>query len=139
MAINKIFASTEADHRARKVDAGTKSGDALLVNGRPAVALTDRGDGTAVRTTNLPAGVSSITYATGGASLAADEASLAFDGTFEFEVTGATTATDNDVKVYITSAKVLTLTVGSNTLYGYTDYPVSYKKVAGRAPVRIGA
>ena len=33
----------------------------------------------------------------------------------------------------------LSLTEGTNTLYGVTDYPTDYRKEAGRAPVRIGA
>ena len=139
MALNKIFQSTEAEHRARVVPDGTKSGDPVLINDRPAVALTDRGNGTRTDTTGLPAGVTSITYQSGGASLQSDQASVAFDGTWEFDVTGAATSTAQDVAVYITGAGGLTLTEGSNTLFGYTDYPESYLKVAGRAPVRIGA
>lgn len=139
MAINKIFQSTEADHRARVVPEDTKSGDPLLLGTRPAVALTDRGDATRTDTTGLPAGVTSISYKSGGAGLEDDQASVAFDGTWEFDVTGAATSTAQDVAVYITSAGALTLTEGSNTAFGFTDYPQDYVKVAGRAPVRIGA
>lgn len=138
MALNRIFKETELKNRARVVPEGTQSGDPLLIATRPAVAITDRGDGTrdftvegsALEWLNLPSG---------GVGLAPDEASVAFDGTWEFEVTGATTATAQDSAVYITGAGALTTTVGSNTLFGYVDYPVGYFKAAGRLPVRIGA
>lgn len=139
MALNKIFQSTQSEHRARVVPEGTKSGDPLLIGDRPAVALTDRGDGTREATGALPVNIVSLEYKSGGASLQPDQASVAFDGTWEFEVTGAAVSTAQDVAVYITGAGALTLTQGSNTLYGHTDYPESYLKVAGRAPVRIGA
>lgn len=136
MALNKIFESDQTKHRARVVASGTKSGDPRLVGGRPVVALTDRGDATRTETV---AGVS-VTRASGGASLNADQASVAFDGTFEFAVTGATTTTANDVEVFIISAtNVLTLTEGTNVHFGWTDYPEGFRKEAGRAPVRIGA
>lgn len=139
MAINQIFAPDRNNSRARVVPAGTKSGDPLLINDRPAVAETDRGDATRTETTFLPPGVTSLTYQSGGQTLDPDQATVNFDGTFEFEVTGITDTTGNDVAVYITSAGDLTLTEGSNTLFGHTDYPESYKKIAGRGPVRIGA
>lgn len=139
MAKNKIFQSTQAKHRARVVPDGTKAGAPLLIGGRPAVALSDRGNATRTETAGLPAGLTSITYKSGGVGLKEDQASVAFDGTWEFAVTGATTSTGQDVKVYITSAGALTLTEGSNTLFGYTDYPEDFVKVAGRAAVRVGA
>lgn len=138
MALNKIFQSTEKDHRERIVPSGTLPGTPLLINGRPVVALTARGDATRTDTTSLPGGLTSITYKVGGASNLADRASVAYDGTWEFAVTGATTSTLSDVEVFITSGGVLTLTSTSNTHYGWTDYPRDYRKEAGRAPVRIG-
>lgn len=139
MAINKIFASDQRTHRVRTVPSGTKSGDPLLLNARPAFAITDRGDATRTKTTGLPAGLTSITYKSGGVGLAADQATVSYSGTFEAPVTGATTSTGQDVAVYITSAGALTLTDTGNTLFGYTDYPVDFVKAAGRAAVRIGA
>lgn len=139
MANNKVFASTQSKHRARVVPAGTKANDHLLIGGRPAFALTDRGDATRTQTDGLPAGLTSITFASGGVGLDADQASVAFDGSWDCPVTGATTTTGQDVAVYITSAGALTLTAGSNTAFGFTDYPEDFVKVAGRAVVRIGA
>ena len=138
MALNKIFASTQELHRARPVPSGTQPGTPLLIGTRPAVTLTARGDATRTQTTGLPAGVTSVTYENGGAGLAADEASVAFDGTWLFPVTGATTSTASEVEVFITSGGALTLTSTNNTHFGWTDYPKDYRKEAGKAPVRIG-
>lgn len=138
MAVNIVFQSDQTTHRARVVPTGTKSGTPLLIGGRPALAITDRGDATRTQTTGLPAGLTSITYKSGGVGLATDQATVSFRATFEAPVTGATTSTGQDVAVYITSAGALTLTDTGNTLFGYTDYPVDFVKAAGRAAVRIG-
>ena len=149
MALNKIFADTERNRRARKLSLITspttppttiQPGTPVLVSARPAVALTASGNGT-VTTANPVPGITSITFTNGGVSLAADEATFAFDGTFELPVPGATTSTANDVEVFITKATgALTLTSsGATAHYGWTDYPVGYRKAADRAAVRIGA
>lgn len=139
MATNTIFAPKTVNNRARVVPEGTVAGDHLIIEGRPAAAVTDRGDATRT-TTVTPGNVTSVTYKSGGASLEPTKATVAFDGTHLWDVTGVTTATGNDVAVYRTSGATptLTLTEGSNTLFGYTDYPESYAKEAGKAPVRIG-
>lgn len=134
MALNRIFKENERDNRARVVPEGTVSGDPLLIGTRPAVALTDRGDATKTVTQ----GDLSITLPSGGVGLAPTEASVAFNGTFQFEVTGATTATAQDAVVYITSAGALNLTASGNTRYGTVDYPVGYFKADGVLPVRVG-
>ena len=136
MALNKVYRETASKNRSRAVPSGTAAGTPLLVNSRPAVTLTARSDAT--RTETLSDGTA-ITYNIGGVGSPSGEATVAFDGTFEFAVTGATTSTASDVAVYITSGGALTLTVGTNTLFGYTDYPTDYVKQAGRAPVKIGA
>lgn len=135
MALNRIFKENERNNRARVVPEGTVSGDPVLVNDRPAVALTDRGDATKSFSMG---GLTVGGFRSGGVGLADDEASLAFDGTFEFEVTGATTATAQDAVVYITSGGELTMTASGNTRYGTVDYPKDYHKAAGRLPVRVG-
>lgn len=134
MALNRIYKENERNNRARVVPEGTKSGDPLLIEDRPCVALTDRGDGTKTFT----GGGIAITLPSGGVGLGNTEASLAFDGTFEFGVTGATTATAQGAVVYITAADALTMTAGGNTRYGTVDYPIGYFKADGRLPVRIG-
>lgn len=137
MALNRIFKENERNNRARVVPSGTVSGDPLLIESRPAVALTDRGNATKVFTesgTGL-----SVTAPSGGVGLDSDEASLAFDGTFRFEVTGATDGDEaQGTVVYITAANALTLTAGGNTRYGTVDKPKGWFDIAGELPVRIG-
>ena len=133
MATNKVFQENTRNNRAHEVPVGTKSGDFLMVGGRLAVALTDRGDAT--KTTPISGGAS-LTLPSGGFSLEPNEATLAFDGTWHLPVTGATTTTGNDVPVYY-SAGILQLTA-SGTPIGYTDYPQGFYKQAGFAAVRIG-
>lgn len=149
MALNKIYASTQELHRDRALADITMPSSApttiqpgvpVVIGDRPAVSITASGGATKTDT-SIGGGVTSLTYENGGVGNAAspDHATFAFDGTFEFAVTGAATSTKDDVKVYITTAGALTLTVGSNIHYGYTDYPVGYRKESGRAPVKIGA
>lgn len=135
MALNKIYAETPSKNRERVVPANTQPGTPLIIGGRSAVTLTARGDATKV--SDLPGGYQ-ITHSNGGVGNLPDSASVAFDGTWEFSVTGATTSTANDVPVYLTSGGTLTLTEGTNTAFGFTDYPRDYVKRAGVAAVRIG-
>ena len=141
MAKNLIYNGNDELNRARVVPAGTVSGDPVINVDRPAVAITSRGD-TISSTT-----VDGLTYQhrSGGFSNKPGEATLAFDGTYEFAVTGATASTGNQVKVYAVvnsgtgAVTSLTTTATGNTLFGVTDYPNDYYKRAGIAPVRIGA
>ena len=136
MAINKIFAETQSKNREATVPAGTLPGVPLIADGRPAVTLT--AEPTATKSKTMANGTV-VTWPIGGVGNAAGKASCAFDGTFEFAVTGALTGTGQNVEVFITAGGVLTLTSSGNTHFGYTDYPRDYRKEAGRAPVRIGA
>lgn len=136
MALNRIYKENERNNRARTVPDGTRSGDPLLVESRPAVAITDEGGATKSFTLG---GLTVSGLKSGGVGLKNDEASVAFDGTFLFEVTGATNGdTANGTVVYITSGGALTLTEGSNTRYGTVDRPVGWHNVAGHLPVRVG-
>ena len=133
MATNKVFQENTRNNRARVVPVGTKAGDVIFIEGRLAVALTDRGDAT--KTTPISGGAS-LTLPSGGFSLKPNEASLAFDGTWHLPVTGATTTTGNDVPVYLNVAGKLQLTEVGRPV-GYTDYPQGFYKQAGFAAVRI--
>lgn len=136
MARNLVFVYSKERTRERPVPANTQAGTPLLINTRPCVTITARGDATA--TTNFADG-SSATRPVGGAGNLANSATVAYDGTWEFTgITGVTTSTDSDVAVYITAGGALTTTATSNTLYGYTDYPRGYVKATGKAPIRIG-
>ena len=133
MATNKVFQENTKNNRARVVPVGTKAGDFLMIGGRLAVALTDRGDAT--KTTPISGGAS-LTLPSGGFSLKPNEASVAFDGTWHLPVTGATTTTGNDVPVYFNAGNLQLAMVGNPV--GYTDYPQGFYKQAGFAAVRIG-
>ena len=150
MALNKIYASTQELHRDRALSLITSPSSApssiqpgipVVVGTRPAVSLTASGNATKTVTSGLPGGIDSVTYNNGGVGNSADPASatFAFDGTFEFAVTGATTSTANETAVYITTTGTLTLTANSNAPYGVVDYPVGYRRETARAAVKIGA
>lgn len=151
MATNKIYASSQRLHRDRSLSEITvpttaptsiQPGVPVVFGDGSAVSLTASGNATVTQTTGLPEGINSINYDNGGVGNLASpaSASFAFDGSWDFAVTGATTSTGNGVKVYITPTGTLTLTEGTNTLFGTTDYPnQTYTKVAGRAVVKIGA
>lgn len=79
------------------VPSGTKSGEPVLVGAMPGVAATDRGAGGNI----------------------AGHATVLFDGrVYEFDVDGAIAGVGT--AIYITSARALTTTATSNTLYGYS-------------------
>ena len=135
MAMNMVFPFTRDRGRERQVPSGTLSGAPLLINTRPCVALTARGDST---NTKVLADGTTITRNVGGAGNLFDSASVAYDGTWEFAIAGIPTNTAQDTAVYITAGNVLSLSLTGNTLFGYTDYPRDYVKTVGIAPVRIG-
>lgn len=141
MATNLVFRYDSAKTRVRTLAAQTAGGTPLLdpADSRPAVTITATGGFTKTVTTNLPYGWASVTgVPAGGAGLDTLDATLAYDGTWEFPVTGVTTGTAQGAQVYITSGGALTMTASGNTAYGKVDYPLDYKKTAGVAPVRIG-
>lgn len=147
MATNKIFAETQSKNRERLLSGisnPTTPPTSILpgvpvtfgAGNIPAVSLTASPNAT--RTDTLADG-STLTYNIGGVGNQAGAATFAFDGSFEFAVTGAATNTLNDVEVFIVPATgALTLTSTSNVHYGWTDYPRDYVKTAGRAVVRVG-
>lgn len=136
MSTNRVYAA-KLPAIARPVPVGTRSGDFLVVNGRPVVALTDREGSTKTETL----GNLEIKFPSGGASLKAGEASLNVDGTYDLPVTGADDDTANDAPVYIEAGELtLTKPAADEVIFGYTNYPPdNYARKAGIAPVRIGA
>lgn len=150
MATNQIYAGTTERYRERALStiAQPTTPPTTIQPGVPvkfadgsAVSVTASGNATVTVSSgdSLPPGLTSFTYSNGGVGNATSSATFAFDGTWEFAVTGALTTTASGVEVYITTAGALTLTASTNAHYGWTDYPVDYAKVAGRAPVRVGA
>lgn len=136
MALNRIYAGDDRKNRSRTVPADTVAGDPLLVESRPAVALTNRGDEPAE---TIAVNGTPYIIMGGGVGNAPDAASVAYDGTYLFEVTGATAGDSaNGTQVYITAGGVLTLTSSGNTAYGKVDRPIGWHNIAGSLPVRIG-
>lgn len=136
MATNLVYRNTDSKNRVETLAATHAPGKPVLsLGGEPAVTVTGSGDYTI---TDTIAGVS-ITAPAGGVGLEGKQVTLAFDGTWEFAVTGATAATAQGAKVYLTSAGALTTTEGSNTLFGTVDWPVDYDRTRGVVPVKIGA
>jgi hypothetical protein len=149
MSLNKIFSSSERLHRARALSTivnptstptTIQPGVPVTFTDGPAVSLTASANGTKTVTTNLAGGVTSLTYENAPVGVATGEAVFAFDGTFEFAVTGAGTGTAKGVEVYIVPGTgALTLTASTNVHFGWTDYPEGYVKESGRAAVQVGA
>lgn len=135
MSTNLIYVYSKERTRERPVPANTQPGTPLLINTRPCVTITARGDATVAKTL---ADGTVVTRGNGGVGNLPDSATVAYDGTWEFTgITGVTTSTGQDVAIYITSGGGLTNSSSGNTLYGMTDYPRGYVKATGKAPVRI--
>lgn len=139
MATNLIYLGSPEKNREREVGADVLPGTPVIVDGKPAVTLTASG-GTDAASINVPGGYTiSGGPGIGGVGNRTNYATVAYDGTYEFTVAGVTTSTATGVAVYRTTAGGLTLTEGTNVLFGQTDFPPDYHKTAGKAPVRIGA
>lgn len=139
MAKNLVYLGDPRNNREREVGADVLPGTLVVVDGRPAVTLTASGGTDAASIDTVTGYTITGGPSIGGVGNRENYATVAFDGTWEFSVTGATTSTATGVPVYRTTAGGLTLTEGSNTLIGVTDYPPDYAKAAGKAPVKIGA
>lgn len=144
MATNLVYMGQPADNRVETLGATYGPGVPVLsLGGLPAVTLTGSGDYTKTETIAGYGTLSGIPA--GGVGLSGKEVTLAFNGTFEFDKdawvsnTLPTTGISQGAKVYITSGGDLTTTEGSNTLFGYFDYPKDYDTTRGFLPVRIGA
>lgn len=138
MALNLVYRNTDSQNRVEDLGKTLAPGaPAISKAGLPVVAVTGSAD--YVVSEVIP-GLGTLSgIPRGGVGLRGQEVTLAFDGTWEFEVTGATATTAQGTEVYITAAGALTLTAGSNTAYGYVDWSTDYDRTRGLTPVRIGA
>lgn len=138
MALNLVYRNTDSQNRVEDLGKTLAPGaPAVSKAGLPVVAVTGSAD--YVVSEVIP-GLGTLSgIPRGGVGLRGQEVTLAFDGTWEFEVTGATAASAQGTKVYITTAGDLTTTAGSNTAYGYVDWSTDYDRTRGLTPVRIGA
>lgn len=101
----------------------------------PAVTLTASGAHTKSQALG-PYTVSGIPD--GGVGLDALQVVVATDGTWEFEVAGASSSTLQNALVYITGGGDLTLTASTNDPFGKVNYPQDYAYKTGILPVAIG-
>lgn len=113
------------------VATGTAPGVAVLGNGiKPGVTLTGSGD----YTRTVAQGPNSFTFPAGGVGLGALRATVATDGAFRFTVVGAVASTPENTPVYavVSGGNVtgLTLTVGSNVLFGRFDRLIGLNNAA---------
>lgn len=135
MALNGVFASDPAKHRVWAVGTDVAPGTPVVsVSNEPGVTLTGSGDYTITQ----DLGGIQVTYPTYAGGRAANEATVATDGTWEFAVTGGSSTTPNNTAVFRTSGGSITLTVGTNTPYGVVDYPTDYTVVGNVLPIKIG-
>ena len=144
VSTGEAFSSTDALREVWNLasfeNAEVAVGTALINNGRAGVAYTASGGFTESQTVG---GMTVSGIAAGGVGLDALQVSVATDGSYEFPVTGATTSTVNGTKVFavVASGKItsLTLTEGSNALFGFVNNPQDYvASAAGIACVKIG-
>lgn len=148
VATAPVFASTDALREVWDVVAEVAVGTALLAGtDSVGVAYTNSGGHTGSKTVG-PATISGVPD--GGVGLTALKCSVATDGTWEFPVTGVTSATKNGVVIYavVAAGRIteLTTTVGTNVRFGTVNAPAEYQAVAGtngpsaaKCPVKVGA
>lgn len=136
MALNGVFASDPAKHRVWAVGNDVAPGTAVIsVSGEPGVTLTGSGD---YQITQDLGGIT-VTYPTYAGGRAANEATVATDGTWEFAVTGGSSTTPNNTAVFRTSGTgQITLTSTGNAAFGVVDYPTDYTVVGNLLPIKIG-
>ena len=124
MALNVIFSDIRSERRARPVGNNVAPGTPLINGGQPAVTLTGSRDyaGNAISVTGNGETIV-IAGGRGGESLPDDDyATITFSGTYTFPVAGASTATEPGTLVYIETDGALTLTEGTNTLFGRVEF-----------------
>ena len=141
MATNMYKKYTEAKTREWEVPEGTVAGDVVVheVSGQVGVAITSRGDATSAA--NIP-GVTGGTIPSGGAGNKPTAATVAVDGSWVFDITGATdgetvagAGTDAGTEVFETAEPQTVALTGTVSVGVIDDGAI----VGGRGPVLIGA
>ena len=141
MATNMFKKYTESKTREWEVPEGTVSGDLVVhaESGQVGVAITSRGD--AVRPAGIP-GVTGGTVPSGGVGNKPTAATVAVDGSWLFNITGATdgetvagAGTDAGTEVFATDDADTVALTGTVSVGVIDDGAI----VAGRGPILIGA
>lgn len=124
------------------INAATVDSDTPVIGINDQAGVTATGSGDFLKSETVgPFTISGI--AAGGVGLEGKEVSVYVDGTFLLPVTGGLTTTPQNTIVYaVVSAGAitsLTLTVGTNKVFGKVNYNKDLVRVAGILPVQIGA
>lgn len=139
VSTGEAFSSTDALREVWPLAAEVAVGTALINGTRAGVAYTNSGGHTL---TQVVGAITLSGFMDGGVGLHALEVTVATDGTYEFPITGATNATVNGTAVYAVVAAGLvtglTLTVGTNTLWGVVNNPSDYNAAGAVSCVKIG-
>lgn len=136
----QVFADIPSTRETWTLDAATLPRVAVMQGTRPGVTLSGT-PGQTKSTTVGPYTISGIPQGDNGQ--ATKDSSVYTTGTFEFEVTGADSNTDNGALVYfVTSDGTLTLTeAGTATdtpFFGVVNFPEGYVQHDAILPVKIG-
>lgn len=145
IATQEVFSHSHLDGEGEiwTVPAGTAQRTLVKEGTRFGITLTRAAGGSAVdeievgpytisRAKNVGVGNEDVE------AIAAPAVGVTTHGTWEFTgITGVTTSTAQATDVYVTSAGALTLTATSNTKVGTVNFPASYVKAAGKAPVKL--
>lgn len=137
MAMNLVYRNSESQNRVEDLGKTLAPGTpAVSTSGLPVVTVTGSADYTR---TEVIEGVGTLSgIPAGGVGLKEQEVTLAFDGTWEFEVDGADTTTAQGTEVFIDDG-TNELSLTGSTTYGYVDWSPDYDRSRGLIPVRIGA
>lgn len=145
VATQEVFQRTDALVETWDLGEATPARTLVESGGRYGVTLTDtvgvtKPDYTLYGGVEIT-GITKPGFSNDGAtSIGTYAAGVAVDGTWEFEdIDGVTDSTAQGVVVYVDGSGDLTTTEGSNTRLGVVNYPATYVKAAGTAPVKIGA
>lgn len=118
MALNMTRKYTKTE--VWQVGSNVAPGTAVVSAGstpQPGVTITGSGD--YAKSTTV--GPYTISGPAGGVGLGAQKATVAVDGAFRFDVTGASSSTAGNTVVYRTSGGALTLTASTNVPFGKVD------------------
>lgn len=142
MATNMIYSDTRALRRAIEVGENVAPGTpGVTVAGVPFVTVTGSGDYSVDRV--LVDGTTRVRTVDGGGKGLRDEyATVAFDGSWAFDVAGADESVVEESPVYITAAGALTLDADDGSGVDYEPYGVvdffRGEKSATDTVVRVG-
>ena len=143
MATNLVYKNDNKKNRVEDLGETLAPGVPVVsASGAPAVTVNGSADYTV---SEVIPGVGTLSgIPAGGIGLSGQEVTLAFDGTWEFLASSFAGTAPNPATiaqgtaVYITADNELTLTEGSNTVFGSVDVPKDYDRTRGFVPVKIG-